>query len=177
LTTRSVERPFMCVTTWSSSSEGPALWIRSGEPGTPVRCALSGIGYRRRRSTSCSRSAGNPAPSAQARCGTRPHAPPDGVFGFIRAKCDHGQFGLHKPSLQVPPAGRRALRITCSYQPDSLALERDDYVRNRNVAIALGKAMFWTCNGNDGVQSAHCHFNGTDGYAAKTDEPNHSAAT
>lgn len=99
---------------------------------------------------------------------------PEALAGFILPRNGAGQFGLRKPSLRVATA--RGLpnnpnflvnrTDTGAVAADPAALtpsNENDYVRNRTVAIALGKAMFWDMQvGSDGVQSCGtCHFNGT----------------
>src|SRR4030095_9678330 len=59
------------------------------------------------------------------------------------------RFPKHNP-------GRGSLKRVPVPEPTNLAA----YVRDRNVAIAIGKAFFWDMQvGSDGVQScASCHF-------------------
>lgn len=58
-------------------------------------------------------------------------------------------------SGQLPP-GLTSLTNVPTPEPDNLS----DFVRDRNAAIALGKALFWDMQvGSDGIQScASCHF-------------------
>ena len=99
---------------------------------------------------------------------------PEAFAGFILPRDAAGRFGLRKPSLRVATAGGRTNNPnflvnrtdTGAVAADPAALtpsNENDYVRNRTVAIALGKAMFWDMQvGSDGVQSCGtCHFNGT----------------
>ena len=99
---------------------------------------------------------------------------PEAFAGFILPRDAQGRFGLRKPSLRVATAGGRTNNPnflvnrtdTGAVAADPAALtpsNENDYVRNRNVAIALGKSLFWDMQvGSDGVQSCGtCHFNGT----------------
>jgi cytochrome c peroxidase len=94
----------------------------------------------------------------------------DPVRGVIEARDPvTGAGGLRKPSLRVPentgglgsPSNPAYLINT---DPNNVtASNENDYIRNRDRAIQLGKAMFWDMQvGSDGVQSCGtCHFNGT----------------
>jgi len=167
--------PFMCVTNLELvPPEGTRLCgYDPGEPGYTGFGVLSpGIGY----STPAVPTSvfpflpgnpGTPLPAGALLWDSTRMLPPDGVFGFIPPRnAITGQFGLHKPSLQVPASAGRpgAPNYLLNTNPDKVSPSNEnDYVRNRNVAIALGKAMFWDMQvGSDGVQSCGtCHFNGT----------------
>jgi len=76
-----------------------------------------------------------------------------------------GAGGLRKPSLRVPEVGGRPNRpnYLVNANPDDVTPSNEnDYVQNRNVAAALGKALFWDMQvGSDGVQACGtCHFTG-----------------
>ncbi len=99
---------------------------------------------------------------------------PEAVAGFILPRDAAGRFGLRKPSLRVATAGgrtnnpnflvNRTDRGAVAADPAALTPSNEnDYVKNRDVAITLGKALFWDMQvGSDGVQSCGtCHFNGT----------------
>jgi cytochrome c peroxidase len=91
----------------------------------------------------------------------------DPTRGFIRPRSqESGTGGLRKPSLRVPEAGGRPNHpnYLVNRDPNDVTPSNEnDFVRDRNVAIALGKALFWDMQvGSDGVQSCGtCHFNGT----------------
>lgn len=112
---------------------------------------------------------------------TRPAA-----LRFINPRNANGVGGLKKPSLQVRDAGGR--RGVPNYLVNEATLlagapgtlttsNENDYVRNRSVAIALGKSLFWDMQvGSDGVQSCGtCHFTGagTDTRTKNQLNPNH----
>jgi cytochrome c peroxidase len=64
-----------------------------------------------------------------------------------------------------PEAGGRPNRpnyLVNSNPDDVTPSNENDYVRDRNVAAALGKALFWDMQvGSDGVQACGtCHFTG-----------------
>jgi cytochrome c peroxidase len=87
--------------------------------------------------------------------------------GFISARNPNtGVGGLRKPSLRVPDAGGTPNNpnYLVNTDPNNVAHSNEnDFIRNRTVATALGKALFWDMQvGSDGVQSCGtCHFNGT----------------
>jgi cytochrome c peroxidase len=89
----------------------------------------------------------------------------DPTRGVINPRNAAGVGGLRKPSLRVPPHGNaNNPGYLVNTDPDEVtASSENDYVRNRNVAMALGKSLFWDMQvGSDGVQSCGtCHFNGT----------------
>ena len=67
-----------------------------------------------------------------------------------------GVGGLRKPSLRVPPLGTGSNPgYHRNTDPNAVAQSNEnDYVVNREVATALGKALFWDMQvGSDGVQS------------------------
>ncbi|HET8541872.1 MAG TPA: cytochrome c peroxidase [Anaeromyxobacter sp.] len=82
-----------------------------------------------------------------------------------------GAGGLRKPSLRVPPVGApgapgygvNSAAALAAHPSDLQPSNENDYVRDRTVAAALGKALFWDMQvGSDGIQScATCHFSGT----------------
>src|SRR5919199_1749731 len=95
-----------------------------------------------------------------------------------------GSGGLQKPSLRVPEAGGSPsnpnylvnsdleLTVTEELTPSN----ENDYVRDRNAAMALGKSVFWDMQlGSDGVQSCGtCHFHaGADNRTKNQMNPNH----
>ena len=106
--------------------------------------------------------------------------------GVISPRNSAGQFGLRKPSLRVATAGGTSSRpnylknSVSALATDPTALvpsNENDYVRNRNMAIVLGKSLFWDMQvGSDGVQSCgSCHFTGagTDTRTKNQINPNH----
>jgi hypothetical protein len=79
-----------------------------------------------------------------------------------------GAGGLHKPSLRIPQVGGSPVRpnylinsaARLASNPALLAPSNEnDYVRDRDAASQLGKALFWDMQvGSDGVQSCgSCH--------------------
>jgi cytochrome c peroxidase len=107
-----------------------------------------------------------------------------------------GAGGLHKPSLRIPEVGgnpsapnygynsltNAQARATAAGEPAANAAafiapsNENDYVRNRDVAAALGKSLFWDMQvGSDGVQSCGtCHFTaGADNRTKNQVNPNH----
>jgi len=110
----------------------------------------------------------------------------DPARGFINPRsATTGVGGLRKPSLRIPEAGgtpanpNYAVNSVAALAADPAALmpsNENDYVRNRNVAMALGKALFWDMQvGSDGVQSCgSCHFHaGVDNRTKNQLNPNH----
>src|SRR5207245_7079283 len=105
----------------------------------------------------------------------------DPTRGEIQARNPNsGAGGLRKPSLQVPEAGGRPgnPNYRINTDPNNVRPSNEnDYVRNRNIAIALGKSLFWDMQvGSDGVQSCGtCHFTGagTDTRTKNQINPNH----
>jgi cytochrome c peroxidase len=107
-----------------------------------------------------------------------------------------GAGGLRKPSLRIPEVGgsppnpnylynslaNTQARAAAAGQPAAQAAafiapsNENDYVKDRTVAAALGKALFWDMQiGSDGVQSCGtCHFNaGADDRTKNQLNPNH----
>lgn len=100
-----------------------------------------------------------------------------------------GAGGLRKPSLRIPgdggsiggtPAAPNYLvNSAANLAADPAALKpsnENDYVRSREAAIQLGKALFWDMQvGSDGVQSCGtCHFHaGADNRRKNQLNPNH----
>jgi cytochrome c peroxidase len=91
-----------------------------------------------------------------------------------------GAGGLRKPSLRVPEAGgspNNPNYLKNTNANNTTPSNENDYVRNRNVAMALGKSLFWDMQvGSDGVQSCGtCHFTGagTDTRTKNQINPNH----
>ena len=91
-----------------------------------------------------------------------------------------GVGGLDKPSLRLPAISGRPNRPNYLANNDpnfTTPSNENDFVRNRNVAIALGKSFFWDMQvGSDGVQSCGtCHFTGagTDTRTKNQVNPNH----
>lgn len=169
--------PFTCVTNLEVvPPEGTQLC--GGDPGEPN---YFGFGVRRARGYS------NPAVSMPA--GSTLETPiPATARLFDRTRGGEikprdpvtGAHGLNKPSLRVPAAGGRPDRpnYRINTDPDTVTPSNEnDYVRDRNVAIALGKSMFWDMQvGSDGVQSCGtCHFTGpgTDTRTKNQINPNH----
>ena len=74
-----------------------------------------------------------------------------------------GPNGLRKPSLRVPPYGNRANPgyLVNTNANNVVPSNENDYVRNRQKAAVLGKALFWEQQvGSDTVQacgSCHAH--------------------
>jgi cytochrome c peroxidase len=98
--------------------------------------------------------------------------------GLIQPRGTNGDGGLNKPSLRVPAAGGTPaepnyLRNT---NPDNMMPSNEnDYVRDRNVAAAMGKALFWDMQvGSDAVQACgSCHVHaGADNRTKNQMNPN-----
>jgi hypothetical protein len=124
-----------------------------------------------------------------------PAAPGDSVIGYqlfdpargfiVPRDPTTGDGGLRKPSLRVPEVGgtpakpNYAVNSEAALAPDPAALvpsNENDYVRDRDAAIALGKALFWDMQvGSDGIQAcASCHFHaGADNRTRNQLNPNH----
>jgi cytochrome c peroxidase len=98
---------------------------------------------------------------------TRIGSAQESLLGFIPPRsATSGAFGLRKPSLRIPQNGGTPSNphYTLNTNPNNVtASSENDYIRDRNAAIALGKALFWDMQvGSDGVQACGtCHFNGT----------------
>jgi hypothetical protein len=101
----------------------------------------------------------------------------DPARGYIKS-LDEGGEGLEKPTLQNDDA------LGEEGEPNYLFNEfeaqvpsnENDYVRDRDAAIALGKALFWDMQvGSDSVQAcASCHFHaGADNRTKNQLNPNH----
>jgi hypothetical protein len=131
----------------------------------------------------------------------------DPARGFIEPlDPDTGEGGLEKPTLQNDEAGgepgepnyianseaemaERAMEAAIEageeFDPDEvpaflITSNENDYVQDRDAAIALGKALFWDMQvGSDGVQAcASCHFHaGADNRAQNQLNPNHVNVT
>ncbi len=91
-----------------------------------------------------------------------------------------GAGGLRKPSLRLPEVGGTpsSPNFLLNTDPNEVTHSTEnDYVRNRNMAIVLGKSLFWDMQvGSDGVQSCGtCHFTGagTDTRTKNQINPNH----
>jgi cytochrome c peroxidase len=168
--------PFTCVSNLELvPPEGTLLC--GNDPGEPN---YSGFGIRD--------SAGYSTPAISLRRGSTVSTPVpatarlfDPTRGTIRPRnATTGANGLRKPSLRVPEAGGRPNRpnYRINVDPDHVTPSNEnDYVINRNVAIALGKSLFWDMQvGSDGVQSCGtCHFTGagTDTRTKNQVNPNH----
>jgi cytochrome c peroxidase len=93
-----------------------------------------------------------------------------------------GLGGLRKPSLRVPAAGGTPANpnyLKNTNPNDVTPSNENDYVRDRTVAAALGKALFWDMQvGSDAVQSCgSCHAHaGADNRVKNQINPNHLAA-
>jgi cytochrome c peroxidase len=131
---------------------------------------------------------GYSTPAVQLPAGSTPATPLaasarlfDPIRGTIQPRnATTGAQGLRKPSLRVPDAGGRPGQPNYRVNDDpsdTTPSNENDYVRDRNVAIALGKAFFWDMQvGSDGVQSCGtCHFTGagTDTRTKNQINPNH----
>ncbi len=114
----------------------------------------------------------------------------DPARGFIEPlDPDTGEGGLEKPTLQndealgEPGEPNYAINSEANLAADPTALitsNENDYVRDRDAAIALGKAFFWDMQvGSDSVQAcASCHFNaGADDRDINQLNPNHVNVT
>ena len=151
--------PFTCVTTLELvPPEGTTLC--GNDPGEPN---YSGFGVFNPRGYSTPAIRGVTAPANTIPATARLFDPTRGV---IRARNPVTGFGgLRKPSLRVPSVGGRPNRpnYLVNTNPDDVTPSNEnDYVRDRNVAAALGKALFWDMQvGSDGVQACGtCHFTG-----------------
>jgi len=151
--------PFMCVTNLELvPPEGTTLC--GNDPGEPNYSGF-GVFNPRGYSTPVIRNVASPAATVPA--GARLFDPTRGV---IRPRNPvTGAGGLRKPSLRVPAVGGRPNRpnyLVNADPNDVTPSSENDYVRDRNVAAALGKSLFWDMQvGSDGVQSCGtCHFTG-----------------
>jgi cytochrome c peroxidase len=104
----------------------------------------------------------------------------DSLRGDILARdVTTGAGGLMKPSLRIPENGGTPdnPNYMANTDPDDVvASNENDYVRDRDAAIVLGKALFWDMQvGSDGVQACgSCHFAaGVDDRAKNQLNPNH----
>ena len=152
--------PFMCVQNLELvPPEGTQLC--GNDPGEPN---YSGMGVFNRVGYSTPAIRGVTSPGATVPGFARLFDPTRGVIRPRNAMTGAG--GLRKPSLRVPEVGGRPNRpnYLVNANPDDVTPSNEnDYVQNRNVAAALGKALFWDMQvGSDGVQACGtCHFTGT----------------
>jgi len=151
--------PFTCVNNLELvPPEGTTLC--GNDPGEPNYSGF-GVFNPRGYSTPVIRNVASPAATVPA--GARLFDPTRGV---IRPRNPvTGAGGLRKPSLRVPAVGGRPNRpnyLVNTDPNDVTPSNENDYVRDRNVAAALGKSLFWDMQvGSDGVQSCGtCHFTG-----------------
>jgi len=153
--------PFCAISLELTPPEGS--YLCGGDPGEP---SYFGFGVRNLAGYSV------PAIQLPAGSGTFTPVPPtarlfDPERGVINARNPGtGAGGLRKPSLRVPEAGGSPNNpnYLVNTDPNNVTdSNENDYIRNRTVATALGKALFWDMQvGSDGVQSCGtCHFNGT----------------
>lgn len=96
-----------------------------------------------------------------------------------------GGASLLKPSLRIAEVGGTGTNpayavnseANLAVDPSALAVSNEnDYVRNRDMAAVLGKALFWDMQvGSDGVQACGtCHFNaGADSRTQNQLNPDH----
>lgn len=89
-----------------------------------------------------------------------------------------GANGLRKPSLRIPPWGTpSAPGYLVNTDPNAtVPSSENDYIRDRTIAAALGKAFFWDMQvGSDSVQSCgSCHAHaGADNRVKNQMNPNH----
>ncbi|HEY5998837.1 MAG TPA: hypothetical protein VI078_05975, partial [bacterium] len=154
--------PYFCAVSLElTPPEGSTLC--GGDPGEP---SYFGFGVRNL--------AGYSVPAIQLPAGSTTGTPIpatarlfDPARGVIQARNPGtGAGGLRKPSLRVPEAGGSPNNphYLVNTDPNNVTdSNENDYIRNRAVATALGKAFFWDMQvGSDGVQSCGtCHFNGT----------------
>jgi cytochrome c peroxidase len=139
-----------------------------GEPGYSGFSIFSSLGY----STPAVRDVTSPSTPISG-LGSGNHRLFDPERGFINPRnAGTGDGGLRKPSLRVPsvvaadgtPGRPNNPAYTANTDPNAVTSSNEnDFIRNRTVATALGKALFWDMQvGSDGVQSCGtCHFNGT----------------
>ncbi len=147
-----------CITTTEAvPPEGSILC--GGDPGEP---SYFGFGVLNSGGYSTPAVPGVASPSTPIPASARLFDPERGVIQPRNPTTGAG--GLRKPSLRVPPIGTpTAPGYLVNTDPDNVAPSNEnDYIRNRSVAIALGKALFWDMQvGSDGVQSCGtCHFTG-----------------
>jgi cytochrome c peroxidase len=86
--------------------------------------------------------------------------------------------GLRKPSLRIAPwSSDGSPKYLVNTSPDqTVPSNENDYIRDRNVAAALGKSLFWDMQvGSDSVQSCgSCHAHaGADNRVKNQINPNH----
>jgi cytochrome c peroxidase len=165
----------ICITTTEASPAEGAI-LCGGDPGEPN---YPGFG---RNNANAYSTAAVPLPNAPRNPGRNITGlrlfDPD--RGFIAPRDPaSGAGGLRKPSLRVPPVGSpTAPGYLVNTDPDNVTPSNEnDFVRNRTIAAALGKALFWDMQvGSDGVQSCGtCHFTGagTDTRTKNQLNPNH----
>jgi len=157
--------PFTCVVSLELVPPEGAL-LCGGDPGEPSYFGFSvfgnGLGY----STPAIRNVATRGTPISG-LGSGNHRLYDPERGFINARNPGtGVGGLRKPSLRVPEAGGTPNNpnYLVNTDPNNVTdSNENDYIRNRTVATALGKSLFWDMQvGSDGVQSCGtCHFNGT----------------
>jgi cytochrome c peroxidase len=148
-----------------------------GEPGYAGFGVLRAVGRNTQYSTPAVpniTSPGTPIPaSARLFDPTRPGT------GLIQPRNAAGAGGLRKPSLRIPEVGGSPANpnYLANTDPNTVAPSNEnDYVRDRTVAAALGKALFWDMQvGSDAVQSCgSCHAHaGADNRTKNQLNPNH----
>ena len=87
----------------------------------------------------------------------RTHSTRLAVFLVASASLSHSLFGQNKPAPRPPPPPTpQSLKTVKVPEPSDL----NDFIRDKQTAIVLGKALFWDMQvGSDGVQACGtCHF-------------------
>ena len=76
-------------------------------------------------------------------------------------KRSNWRIGALVAALSTGPAGVYAAGLSLKHLPTPEPSNLNDFVKDRNAALVLGKALFWDMQvGSDGVQAcASCHFN------------------
>ena len=170
--------PFFCV---HHAGAGSARRERRCAETTPASRTTAGSASSRRRGYSTPAVPGVTAPG-NAGAGRRapvrsdPRRDPTRNSFTEAAGCASRRCAFRRTA-----AGRTAPTTWSRREPDDVTPSNEnDYVRDRNVAAALGKAMFWDMQvGSDGVQSCGtCHFKGagTDTRTKNQINPNHLGA-
>jgi cytochrome c peroxidase len=146
---------------------------------TSLRCVVNDTS-----TTSCSTLGASCGTGGSGRCALIVSTPataqlfdPSGR-GPIGPRTPAGAGGLKKPSIRIAPYSADGTpNYLANTDPAEVAPSNEnDYVRDRNVAAALGKALFWDMQvGSDAVQSCgSCHAHaGADNRTKNQLNPNH----
>src|SRR5882762_9838796 len=178
-----------CITTTEPFPAPEGATACGGDPGEPGGTSATGArilpAFGVSRPNAYSRPAVSPSPTAAGipLAGAAAGGPIttrlfDATRGGVIQPRTGAIGGLRKPSLRIAPwSANGSPNYLLNTDPDNtVPSSENDYIRDRNVAAALGKSLFWDMQvGSDTVQSCgSCHAHaGADNRVQNQINPNH----